>query len=733
MHNKVYVSLVFHNHQPVGNFDFVFREAFEKSYLPLVAALERHPQVKAAMHFTGPLRDWLLEHERDYYLGRVGALVERGQLELLGGAYYEPILIMLSDEDKRGQLQMLSDAIEQDFGVRPRGMWLAERVWEPHLAKPIGEAGLQYTVIDDTHFHFAGFNDEELYGYYVTEEQNQPLSLIPASKRMRYSMPWLPVDEFLANLRGLYDDPATPEKLLLVAADDGEKFGLWPGTHKRCWVDGYIDELFTRLIECADWLETITPASYIDRFPGLGRAYLPTASYLEMTEWALPAARAAELPRARSRLESEIDEARASDPLLAEHLEAVNRYLRGGLWRNFLVKYPEVNHMQKRSVYTSHRIHAYLEGERREQALAHLWAAQCNCAYWHGVFGGIYLYHIRAKNYENLLKAEALIIGEKVQIEQFDFDLDSQKELVVNSRPFSFVVNLPRGGTIIEWDDLISRYNLLNVMSRYDEGYHTWLRDSAAAGTIITPDDPEWSHPMVHHTRAKERGLERHLIVDWHRRGLLVDHFLGASASLEEFSHAEYEEDGDFVNLPYEAEYAGSGSGEATVTLWRDGHVWQGDAFRPLRVSKHLTITSGERVFTVDYTLTNTAEVPLSLRFGVESTIGFDGGDSDYCYFVVNGEKDGHLGLTTSYEDVRSFQLGTFIRWFEVDVTLEHPAALWRFPLMPVTMSEAGFERVHQGAVLMPLYTLRIEPGATWQTRLTFTVRDNVDASLQAT
>ena len=36
-----------------------------------------------------------------------------------------------------------------------------------------------------------------------------------------------------------------------------------------------------------------------------------------------------------------------------------------------------------------------------------LFRGQCNCAYWHGVFGGVYLFHIRAANYANLLDAEA--------------------------------------------------------------------------------------------------------------------------------------------------------------------------------------------------------------------------------------------------------------------------------------------------------------------------------------
>ena len=590
MKQQVYLSLIFHNHQPVGNFDFVFREAFEKSYLPLIQALERHPAVSAAMHFSGPLRDWLLVNEPAYYLEAVGALVSRGQLELLGGAYYEPILVMLDDADKIGQLHKLSDAVEGDFGVRPRGMWLAERVWEPYLAKPIAQAGLAYTVVDDTHFHFAGFRDEDLYGYYVTEEQGWPLRIIPAPKFMRNSLPWRPVEDFLDELRRLGLDESTSANRLFTMADDGEKFGLWPGTYRRCWQDGYIDELFTALADASDWLRTVTPSEYLDQFPALGRAYMPAASYLEMTEWALPAAGAAALPAVRKRLAQEATRT-TLDPELASDLVEVQHYLRGGLWRNFLVKYPEANHMQKRCNYISHRLRQMPEGEAKDEALAHLWAAQCNCGYWHGVFGGIYLFHIRVANYQNLLQSLTYLLDETVQVEQLDFDLDGANELVINSDLFSLVIDPAYGGAIFEWDDVPSRYNVPNVIARRREGYHIRLEEAAANDAVITPEHPDWDRPQGHQARAKALGLERELVVDWHRRGMLIDHFLHSETTLESFSHVEYEEQADFVAQPYAVDIEETDPWQAVVTLSRNGAIRQADG--PHRGARFLAIARG--------------------------------------------------------------------------------------------------------------------------------------------
>ncbi|MBC7814340.1 MAG: DUF1925 domain-containing protein, partial [Burkholderiales bacterium] len=352
---KVYLSLVFHNHQPVGNFDSVFAEGHDKSYLKLVELLERHPKIHVGMHFSGPLRDWIVANRPELF-ERARKLVERGQLEILGGGYYEPILVMLSDEDKVGQMKMLNEAVEKDFGAPPAGMWLAERVWEPSLAKPIAEAGLRYTIVDDTHLISAGWSSDELHGYFVTEEQGHTLNIFPTSTQMRYMLPWKEVPEIMSWLESLIDRKREGNPPLVFMGDDGEKFGLWPGTYERVWEGGYMDAFCEAVEAASEWLQAVTPTEYMSLFPALGRTYMPAASYLEMAEWSLPAEQSYELSTLRHQLEHELDAKRSSDPTRAAQLEAILRYLRGGFWRNFFVKYPEVNHMHKRGIFTSRRV-----------------------------------------------------------------------------------------------------------------------------------------------------------------------------------------------------------------------------------------------------------------------------------------------------------------------------------------------------------------------------------------
>ena len=62
------VRLIFalHNHQPVGNFDDVFASAYRLSYQPFLDVLESYPEIKFALHTSGPLMEWLVANRPEY-------------------------------------------------------------------------------------------------------------------------------------------------------------------------------------------------------------------------------------------------------------------------------------------------------------------------------------------------------------------------------------------------------------------------------------------------------------------------------------------------------------------------------------------------------------------------------------------------------------------------------------------------------------------------------------------
>ncbi len=710
MANSIYLSLVFHNHQPVGNFDFIYEHGYKTAYLPMVELLENHPGVPIGLHFSGSLLDWLVKHQPGL-LERIKVLVARGQVEILTGAYYEPILVSLLDVDKLGQVHKLTDAIGQWFDTEPRGMWLAERVWEPQLAKPLAEAGVRYVIVDDTHFEGVGFNKEkDLFGYFITEEQGRTLAVFPTLTRLRYSIPWSTVE---SNIQWLQTQSAEPlpnlQPKLAFMGDDGEKFGVWPGTYEHCWENGYMEALFSAIEANGEWLHPITPSAFMEKYPAIGRAYLPTASYMEMGEWALPPGPSYELTNLRHDLQ-------------ADDSQNLLRFLRGGMWRNFMVKYDEINHMHKRALRISQAVHAMPEGPKKNQALDLLWAAQSNDAYWHGVFGGIYLFHFRVANYANLIAAEMLAEGgdAPLTVEKYDLDMDSNDELILKGSPYVLVWDLARGGALREWDYRPARYNLLNLMTRRDEGYHQDLIAAAAENRVVVVGSEADGQLESIHTetvRVKEPHLENCLIADWYRRGAFIDHFLREDATLDGFYRSAYPEQGDYVVLPYEAEWEVEGN-RASVHLYRHGHVWVGERHLPVRVSKRFQVTQGADSLEVLYTVRSQSDQVLEARFAVETALAYDGGDNlEYCAFELDGQRLS-LADVAEHSPVTTYQATTRLRHLRTRTTLSAPATLWRYPLETVTLSEAGFERGYQGTVFLQWWPLHLEPGEEWQVRL---------------
>ena len=170
-----------HAHQPVGNFDNVFQSAYEKCYRPFFEVLARHPRIPVVCHLSGSLLDWLETHQPDF-LSQIKLRVQEGQVEILGGAYYEPIYGAIPQRDLEGQIQRMRHKLEALFGRTPKGVWLTERVWDAELIEPLSKLGVEYTVIDDCHLEKGGVSS--IGGFYETEDGGHKLGLFAASIMM---------------------------------------------------------------------------------------------------------------------------------------------------------------------------------------------------------------------------------------------------------------------------------------------------------------------------------------------------------------------------------------------------------------------------------------------------------------------------------------------------------------------------------------------------------------------
>jgi len=681
-----------HDHQPIGNFDHVVLEATERSYQPFLELIRRRPELRLTVHVTGSLLEWLRERAPATF-DLLGTVVASGQVELLTGGFYEPILAILPDHDKVGQIRHLSDYLKRQFGVRPRGMWLAERVWEPHLPKALREAGVEYVLVDDTHFALAGLDPDALGGYYLTEDQGATLGVFPISQRLRYLIPFADIEESVRELeRRRGHVPA------VTVVDDGEKFGAWPGTYDHVYRDGWLDRFFDR-IGSLGWVELTTFADVVDRWPPSGRAYLPTASYREMGEWALTADAGRDLLNAKR----EIGRLGGAERIASQ--------LRGGFWRSFLVKYPEVADMYWKMLRLSERVAEELarrpDDPRLLGARAALWRSQANDAYWHGVFGGCYLPHLRRAIKQSLLAAERAL-GEvtgrpRLEWSRADVNGDGASEVVVRTSAMTVTVNPDRGGTITELAWLSRGLDLADVLTRRPELYHDQVRETASGAPTIDAA----GGPAAH----KETGLAARLDYDIVRRASLTDGWFADDTTPHD-AIAPWPGAARLLaaeRLPASLEETAAG-----LTIAMHASPSAG-----IEIDKRVVVRGA--VVEARYRLRSADGTPLRGAFAVQWNVALTAGQAPDRYFDLPGRPAlgsrgaERLGGVTLVDE-----------WIGVEASIDAEPAThvgWG-PVETVSVSEGGFERIYQGTALTMTWTFDGTGGTEAEVGTRLTVND---------
>jgi hypothetical protein len=682
-----------HNHQPAGNFDSVVEDAVARAYHPFLAALREIPGFPLTVHCSGGLLAFLRARARPTF-DLLGRLAADGQVELLTGGFYEPILTMLPDVDKVGQIQSLTEFLRAHFGVRPRGMWLAERVWEPHLPRALREAGVEFVLLDDAHFALVGLDPETLGGYYLTEEQGATLAVFPINQRLRYLVPFADPGESLRYLEQRRDAGA------VTLVDDGEKFGTWPGTDRLVYGERWLAR-FLETLGGAPWLTVSTFSRYLDSHRPTGRVYLPAAAYTEMGEWALPAPAAAELEECRARLRALPDG------------ERLVRLLRGGFWRAFLVKYPEVAETYWKMLGLSRRVNEQLVQRPRDprllEARDRLWRGQANDAYWHGVFGGCYLPHLRRAVKSALIECETLLAGidarPAVEWEQRDVNGDGRCELAVRTAQLTLLLHPEQGGIVTELAWRPGRLDVADVLTRRREAYHGQLKDQESGASPVKPADGE-ARTIHGHASAKEAGLAALLRYDSVRRAVLREGLFADGAPPDPLN-------------PWDAARVAIGDRplahavSATAERVEAALTIDGLDGLPLQLGKTVVVGAGQAALDVGYRLLWRGPDVLVGRWAVQLNLALTAGAAPDRYFRLPERPS--LGSRGGIGSARELVMVDEWAGCELTVSATEPAEISWAPVETVSLSEGGFERIYQGTALLLSWPVRIEPGGTWR------------------
>lgn len=713
----IYLPIVFHFHQPVDNFQFVIEDAYNKAYGPLIDNIFDFPELKVTLHISGNLLEWFIKNKPNF-IKKLKEMAKRGQIEIIGGGFYEPIFAIIPYRDKIAQIKKLSELIEKEFGLKVKGAWLSERVWEPNYPSFLNEIGLKYVIVDDNHFRSTGITEIDTLYSYITEDDGKTLRIFPINEELRYLTPWKPTYLSINYLKKIADEKGDRIALFI---SDAEKMGVWGTTHKICYVEGHGhhdgDEgkpfipAFFEQIKTNDWIKSITLTEYMERIPAKGLVYLPTASYDKMEEWVLPTDIRKKFKSIRKTLKD--------DPLKQDEY----LFLKGGFWRYFLVKYPESNNMHKKMLYAREKlieIENKLKESKSKTSIAkyqirisnawdEIYKAQCNDSYWHGLFGGVYLQFLRFSVYTHLINAEKIIDGLNAEIHSIenkyisilpiDFNKDSRMDLIIESNIINLYINPFDGGTIFELDYKPKSYNLLNTLTRWPEAYH----DSEK----INKDE---------------------VMIDRFRRSLGRVRIFREDISLKEFELDQFFDFGTFCNGEYIIRKNIKDGRTAVVELEHMGTIKDPDTdqYYPCTIIKKIVVdeTQIELSFKTKFgvspgkknILTNILE---KLYMGIDIPFFFNGDpnkfqwESNQVFFVQ--KKENQLQKPYEYEGYhfKAFD-ESYDLYFEFEINSQLKTDLdnvkiYKFPIIAYVYTDEGYKKIYQGINVMPRFKLKKE------------------------
>jgi len=709
-HKSIFLPLVFHFHQPVDNFPWVIEDAYKKAYEPLLDNLYKYSGVKVTLHFSGNLLEWLVTN-KPKFIEKLKHMAKRGQLEIIGGGYYEPIFAIIPYRDKVAQMNKLSVFIKDEFGLDVKGAWLSERVWEPNYPSFLYDVGLKYVIVDDNHFRSTGITEVDTLYSYITEDEGKTLRVFPINEELRYLTPWKPTYLSVDYLRKMADEKGDRIALLI---SDAEKMGVWGTTHEICYVKGhghvdgdnkkpFIPAFFEQIIK-NKWIKSITLSEYLERIPARGLVYLPTASYDKMEEWVLLTPIRKRFKKIRKQLK---DNPKKEDEYL---------FLKGGFWRYFLVKYPESNNMHKKMLYVREKL---IEIENRlnqaelkkhqqkvDEAWDEIYKAQCNDSYWHGLFGGVYLQFLRFSVYTHLINAEKMIDqlsseitklpNKYISILPVDFNKDSKMDIIIESDILNLYINPSDGGTIFELDFKPKSYNILNTLTRWPEAYH-----------------------------ESDKIEKEELMVDRFKRSMLRVRFFDGDATLEQIEQDNYDEFGTFIDSEYKITRNEKDGKSAILALECVGKIKDTDSEEafPYTIKKEIIVEDNKIKIIVKGNLDKIAgkeelnvKILDKLNLGIDIPFFFNGDPNKFTWESnqVLFANDNNNELLASFEyEGHHFKAydESYDIFFEFEIFTNSKSDLeaikiGKFPIIAYVYTDEGYKKIFQGINVIPQFKL---------------------------
>ena len=654
-----------HNHTPFGSRDEDFERAYRTRYKPFIAAIYRFPTVPVVLHYSGVLLAWLEKHHPEFLM-ILEELVNRKQVELLGGGFYEPMMPLIPLADRIGQIELLTTYLRKHFGKRPRGCWLPGMMWEQSLAGSLQTSGMDYVFLDADQFKAAGLSGSAAERPCLTEDQGKLVTVFPVSSRLGQTAA---TKEPKAFIRAVAEG----------AADGGERFvAVFPDRFAPSAADETESEVrLSALLEALaladDRIELTTPSRVLKGYQAAEKAFFPSSAERKVMYWAMDEER-------RKGFDALVDLERKGA------LEDASSYFTGAFPRQFLVRYPEANGIYAKMIYT-HILINQLRGDkyRKRTAREELWKAQGCDGFWHVEDGGVYRNSLRKAVYGALIEAEKITREKGVfipSVVSVDFDLDGEREYLFQGAELNCYVKA-EGGSVFELDYLPKAWNYLDTLARRREPY-------ADAGRVL----------------------------DTHRRSAFVDRLLPPECSLTDMAGGRLSGGRNCAHETYEEIEVDRVHHTLVLRASVAGH---GD-FASIEIIKKYQLK--KNVLTVSYALSNRGVLPKRFNFAPEIDLSFAGAEADAQRIrcVRSGVRTEEPLELSELRGLEELMIEDGKNGLTVSLTSPMPYDLWLLPISTRCRLDGVVGDQYQTTCFMPLRPVILAPDESWETSYTLKI-----------
>ncbi len=411
-----------------------FENTYNNTLKKIISFLFNHPNVCFTFYFPGPILEWLEKNHAEF-ITLLSDLVNRKQVEILGGGFYEPIFPLIMPVDRVGQIEMNTTYVRKQIGKKPRGIFLGDTVWDPSLISSFKTCGMEFVILN---------------GSLIPENEPEGKNLIVED--MGKTLTVIPYHQPILDFTQLPDSQKILEKVKKLS--ESKNNALYLNDNHLYFTSFSVNELsilletnwfetFCNLIESSPLFDFSYPSLYLKNNSDCIRSFVPAGCPPEIQKW-------------------------TSKPFLEEKQKQTSTNI-----KNFLYTYQEVQYLYSRMMYVSLNV-SQCRGDkvRKKSAREFLWKAQTQESYWFLGDSGIGCEEIRQNAYKNLLTAEKYVRETNASLTDsalsFDYDMDGQKEYIIHQNDYNAFIS-QCGGMIFELDLISNTKNYCDTMRRISE------------------------------------------------------------------------------------------------------------------------------------------------------------------------------------------------------------------------------------------------------------------------